>query len=135
MLVKNIKSMFHNLFNLDVPMSRKEFWTTCWIFPLIYLICSIILFIIFIPLHFSEDTFVFIQNSLTYLCLAFLILLFIRRGIDTGMNKNALYSWILWTVLFFIFNMLGLVFWINVIVDLIISCLPTNYFNKQLEEE
>lgn len=130
MLLKNIKSMFHNLFNLDEPMSRKEFWTTFWIFPLIYLICSIIFFIIFIPLHLTEYPFLFIENTFTYLCLALLMMLFIRRGIDTGMNKNVLYSWVLWTVLFFIFGMFGLVFWFNVIVDLIILCLPSHYFSK-----
>lgn len=134
MLLKNFKSMFHNLFNLDTPMSRKEYWTTFWIFPLLYLVCSIIFFIVFTLFHLTENTFILVENTFTYLCLAFLVMLFIRRGLDTGMNKNALYAWMLWTVLFFVFGMFGLVFWINVIIDIIILCLPTNYFTKKLEE-
>ena len=127
--------MFHNLFNLDVPMSRKEFWTTFWIFPLIYLICSIILFIIFPIFHLKETTFMMIENTFTYLCLTLLIMLFIRRGIDTNMNKNALYLWAIWMILFFIFGMFGLVFWFNLIIDIIILCLPSNYFKKENLEE
>lgn len=135
MLLKNFKSMFNNLFNLDIPMSRKEFWTTFGIFPLIYLICSIILFVCFPIFHIPKDIFMFIENSFTYLNLAFFILLFIRRGIDTRMNKNTLYSLILWIVLFFVFDMFGLIFWINSIIILIILCLPKNYFTKKISGE
>ncbi|CAM4022291.1 hypothetical protein [Catellicoccus marimammalium] len=130
-----MKEKFKNLFNLNVPLARKDFWCMFWIFPVFALLCIFIFFGLFTALHWSMTTFIVVPNAISCFFTLFFMLLIIRRGLDVGIARWALYSWAVWVVIDSSLGAFGLIFWINLVGNAVIGCLPSHYVKKNAIEE
>lgn len=79
--------------------------------------------------------FIVVPNAISCFFTLFFMLLIIRRGLDVGIARWVLYSWAVWVVIDSALGVFGLIFWINLVGNAVIGCLPSHYVKKNVIEE